>query len=298
MKIFITGGTGFVGRDLSARLSAEGHQVTVLTRGASRSRTDALRFIQGDPTHPGPWQEEAAQHDVLINLAGTSIFGRWSPEYKRRLRESRILTTRHLVEAMPSGGKFTLISTSAVGYYGFHADEALDESSSPGKDFLATLSVDWEAEAMKAADKGARVVVTRFGIVLGRDGGALDQMLTPFRWFVGGPIGSGRQWFSWIHMQDLVGAFVHLLAHPELSGPFNFTAPNPVRNGELAKALGKVLGRPSWMPAPAFMLKLVLGEFGSVILEGQRVLPRRLLESGFSFRFSGIEEALRDLLTS
>ncbi len=299
MKILITGGTGFVGRSLSPGLVREGHQVSILTRRIPKHRDapERVQYVEGDPTQPGPWQEAVADQDVLINLAGVSVFGRWTAQHKRLLRESRILTTRHLVDAIPSNGQKVLFSTSAVGFYGFHEDEELDESSPPGRDFLAILGQDWESEAMKAQQKGARVIITRFGIVLGRGGGALQQMVTPFRWFVGGPLGSGRQWLSWIHMDDLVEAFIHLLGYPDLSGPFNLTSPHPVQNRDFAKTLGKVLGRPSRMPTPAFMIRLVLGEFGSVILKGQRVIPKRLVESGFSFGYPQLEEALGNLLT-
>jgi uncharacterized protein (TIGR01777 family) len=297
MKILITGGTGFVGRNLCARLAEEGHEITVLTRGTPKGVAAAgVNFLESDPTQKGPWQDAVAGKDVLINLAGASIFGRWTPERKELLRNSRILTTRNLTEAISPGSGALLLSTSAVGYYGFHGDEELDESSPPGEDFLARLAQDWEAEAIGAREKGARVVIMRFGIVLGRDGGALQQMVTPFRLFVGGPLGKGLQWISWIHMNDLVAAFLHVMAHPDLFDRVNLTAPNPVQNRELSRTLGKVLGRPSWMPAPAFMMKIVLGEFGSVILEGQRVLPRTLLESGFSFQFPKLEAALRDLV--
>ena len=206
-------------------------------------------------------------------------------------------TTRNLVEAIPSSldKKITLFSTSAVGYYGFHGDEELIEESPPGNDFLARLSIDWEGEALKAKEKGARVVITRFGIVLGEKGGALGQMVPLFKKFVGGPIGGGKQWFSWIHIKDLAEAFVFLMKHPEISGPMNLCAPNPVRNKDLAKTLGKVLHRPSFMPAPGFMIKLFLGEFGSVILEGQRVVPRRLLDHGFVFQYPDIGKALQSL---
>jgi uncharacterized protein (TIGR01777 family) len=297
MRVLITGGTGFVGRHLSARLMRDGHQVTVLTRGSPRaSGPHSPAFLQGDPTRPGKWQDAVPQQDLLINLAGTSIFGRWTSDYKEELRLSRILTTRNLVEAIAQGGSTSLLSTSAVGYYGFHGDEELEESSPPGRDFLAQLAVDWEAEATAALRKGARVVIMRFGIVMGRSGGALQQMITPFRWFVGGPIGSGRQWFSWIHVEDLVEAVCHLAGRGDLSGPFNLTSPRPVRNKEFSAALGKALGRPSWLPAPGFMIRLVLGEFGSVILQGQRVLPKRLMESGFQFKHVDVVTALGDLL--
>jgi uncharacterized protein (TIGR01777 family) len=191
-----------------------------------------------------------------------------------------------------------LFSTSAVGYYGFHGDEELTEHSPPGNDFLARTAVEWEEEALKAREKGSRVVMTRFGIVLGEKGGALSQMIPLFRNFVGGPIGSGRQWFSWIHMEDLTEAFVFLMRQPEVSGPVNVCSPNPIRNRDLAKALGKALNRPSFVPAPGFMIKLVLGEFGSVILEGQRVIPKRLVKDGFTFKYPDIGEALENIVSS
>ena len=298
MRVLITGGTGFVGRALCDHLVHNGHQITVLTRGKdSPSTADRpIAFLHGDPTRPGLWQEHAPTHDALINLAGTSIFGRWNEEKKKHILESRVRTTRNLVDAIPDGSSQTLISTSAVGYYGFHEDEQLDETSEPGNDFLAEVAKAWEAEAQKASVKGARVAIARFGIVLGKGGGALKQMVTPFKFFAGGPLGDGRQWLSWIHLLDLVNAARHLLDRKDLEGPFNFTAPNPATNRDFSKTLGNVLGRPSWLPAPGFMIKTVLGEFGSVILNGQRVIPKRLLENGFTFQFPTVEEALRDLL--
>jgi uncharacterized protein (TIGR01777 family) len=209
-----------------------------------------------------------------------------------------VSTTQNIVEGIPHRPQkqFTLFSTSAVGHYGFCGDEELTEESPHGKDFLARIAVEWEGEALKARDKGARVVITRFGIVLGEKGGALSQMIPLFKKYIGGPIGSGKQWFSWIHIKDLAEAFVFLMKHPEISGPVNVCAPNPVRNKDLAKALGKVLHRPSFMPAPGFMVKLVLGEFGSVILKGQRVIPRRLLQNGFVFNYPDIDTALQSII--
>jgi uncharacterized protein (TIGR01777 family) len=238
--------------------------------------------------------------DVLINLAGASIFSKWTEEHKKAIRESRVNTTRNIVEGIPSqsGRPFTLFSTSAVGYYGFCGDEGLTEESPPWGDFLARIAVEWEGEALKARDKGARVVITRFGIVLGEKGGALGQMIPLFKKYIGGPIGSGKQWFSWIHIKDLAEAFIFLLNHPEISGPVNLCSPNPVRNRDLARALGKVLHRPSFMPAPGFMVKLILGEFGSVVLEGQRVIPKKLLEKGFVFRYAEIHQALQSIVPS
>jgi uncharacterized protein (TIGR01777 family) len=300
MKILITGGTGFVGTQLTSRFIQDGHDVTILSRSAKRlgEVPRGISYLQGDPTQKGPWQEAVKNHDAVINLAGASIFAKWTEEQKRAIRESRVSTTRNIVEGIPSPfpRQFTLLSTSAVGYYGFRGDEELVEDSPPGNDFLARIAVDWEGEALKAKDKGARVVITRFGIVLGEKGGALSQMILLFKKYVGGPIGSGRQWFSWVHIKDLAEAFAFLIKHPEISGPVNVCSPNPVRNKDLAKALGKVLHRPSFMPAPGFMVKLVLGEFGSVILEGQRVIPRRLLENGFTFQYPDIERTLQGIV--
>jgi uncharacterized protein len=301
MKVLITGGTGFVGRQLTSRFVQEGHEVTVLSR-SSRGPGEVpkqVSYLIGDPAAKGPWQDAIPAHDVIINLAGASIFSKWSNEYKKLLRESRIFTTRNLVEGIPSkpGKPIVLFSTSAVGYYGFHGDEELDEDSPPGNDFLARLAVEWEEEALKARKKEARVIITRFGIVLGEKGGALGQMIPLFKKYVGGPIGSGKQWFSWVHIKDLAAAFVFLMEHPEFSGPANVCSPNPVKNKDLAKALGKVLHRPAFLPAPAFMIRLVLGEFGSVILKGQRVLPRRLLKQGFKFQYPKIEKALQSIIS-
>jgi uncharacterized protein len=299
MKILMTGGTGFIGSRLSARLVQAGHEVTVLVRPGEKAgrALPGTVFLQGDPTQKGAWQEAVKSHGAVINLAGASIFSKWTDEQKRAIRESRMSTTRNIVDAVPQDARgFTLFSTSAVGYYGFHEDEELTEESPPGDDFLARLAVDWEEEASRAQEKGARVVITRFGIVVGPGGGALGQMIPLFKRFMGGPIGNGRQWFSWVHMIDLVEAFVFLINHGGLSGPFNVCSPFPVTNRDLARALGKVLHRPSFLPAPAFMIRLVLGEFGSVILKGQRVVPRRLLEKGFAFKYPEIGRALENII--
>ncbi|HUJ69703.1 MAG TPA: TIGR01777 family oxidoreductase [Syntrophorhabdales bacterium] len=299
MKILMTGGTGFIGPYLTDHLTRHHNEVTILLRSteeAHRIPTGAS-LLRGDPTERGPWQEAIRDYDAVINLAGASIFSRWTDEQKKAIRESRVSTTRHIVEGMADRGKgMALFSASAVGYYGFHGDEELTEDSPPGDDFLAGIAVEWEREAMKARGMGARVVITRFGIVLGPGGGALGQMIPLFRMFVGGPIGSGRQWFSWVHIHDLAEAFVFLFNHREITGPVNLCSPLPVRNKVLAKSLGKALHRPSFFPAPAFMVKLVLGEFGSVILKGQRVLPRRLLDSGFIFEYPRIDEALEGIV--
>jgi hypothetical protein len=299
MKIFMTGGTGFVGTYLAGQLIREGHKVTILTPSLTGAelKMKGLTYLAGNPTIKGHWQESVRDHEVIINLAGASIFSRWTEAQKKILFSSRIDTTRHLVEALPNNSKhITFFSTSAVGYYGLHDDEELTESSPAGDDFLAHLARDWEVEALRAQTKGARVILTRFGIVLGKNGGALGQMIPLFKYFIGGPLGSGRQWFSWVHMADLAQAFIFLLVHKEISGAINLCSPNPVRNKDLGKAIGKVLHRPSFLPAPGFMIELILGEFGSVLLRGQRVIPRRLLDASFKFRYPDIEAALKSVI--
>jgi len=298
MKVLITGGLGFVGTQLCIRLLERRHQVTIVDRSPEPHEytPQEVGYVSGDTTVQGPWQEEVAAQDAVINLAGTSIFNRWNDKTKKLIYDSRVLTTHNVVEAMPNKEGAVLCSTSAAGYYGFRGNEEITEDGTPGEDFLAGVCVDWENEASKAADKGIRVVITRFGIVLGKTGGALGQMIPAFKRFVGGPLGSGNQWFSWIHMEDLLNAFLFVLENQEISGPVNFCSPNPVRNKDLAKALGKVLSRPSLLKTPGFMLRLVLGEFGSVLLEGQRVLPTKLLKHGFTFCYPDISEALEEVV--
>src|SRR4030043_104923 len=299
MKILITGGTGFVGTQLTSRLIQDKHEVTILTRSlkGAKGASPGISYLEGDPTKNVSWQEAIKNHDAVINLAGASIFSKWTEEHKKAIRESRVNTTQNIVEGIPSRPErpFALFVPSAVGYYGFCGDEELIEDSPPGSDFLASIAMEWEGEALKARDKGARVVITRFGIVMGEKGGALSQMIPLFKKYIGGPIGSGEQWFSWVHIKDLAETFAFLLKHPEISGPVNVCSPNPVRNKDLAKALGKALNKPSFMPAPSFMIKLVLGEFGSVILEGQKVIPKKLLENGFVFQHADIHKALQGI---
>ncbi len=298
MKIFMTGGSGFVGTYLSRQLVAAGHEVTVLTRRETPpGAPPGIDFITGDPTQEGPWMGVVPDHDWVINLAGASIFTRWSAAHKQEIHDSRIRTTRNLVIALAEGNRRQFFcSTSAVGYYGARGEESLTEDSPSDSGFLGDLAKAWEAEALKAQDLGLRTVITRFGIVLGQGGGALGQMVPMFRRFLGGPLGDGSQWFSWIHQADHARAYLFLLEHPEISGPVNFTAPYPVRNRELTQALGRVLHRPTVMAAPAFMIRLLMGEFGETLLTGQKVLPHRLLEAGFAFNFPTIQEALADLL--
>jgi uncharacterized protein (TIGR01777 family) len=301
MKIFMTGGSGFVGSSLTRALIDEGNSVTVLTRDPAGKRSfQGLRFVGGNPVEKGQWQDEVGDHDVIVNLAGASIFGKWNKKVKDEISRSRIHTTRNLVEAFfGKGGRVkTFLSTSAVGYYGSRGDEALTESSGAGNDFLASLCLEWEKTALEAAKSGIRVVICRLGIVLGPSGGALGRMTPIFRKGMGSPLGSGRQWFSWIHQEDLVAAYRFLLSRQDLSGPFNCTAPFPVTNKEFTNALARALGVSVFLPAvPGFVLKMILGESAEVLLGGQRVLPSRLLEAGFSFRFSRVEEALGEIFS-
>jgi len=289
-----------VGSALTKHLLQQGHEVTILSRRPPKHpEPAAVRLVQGDPTAPGPWQHQVPEHDVVINLAGASIFVRWTPENKKIIRDSRVLTTKNLVAALaqaPSRQTRLLLSTSAIGYYGDRGEAELTEDDPPGHDFLARVAQEWEDAALAAQDLGIRTIVTRFGIVLGRGGGILANLVPLFKGFVGGPLGSGRQWFSWIDQSDQWRAFLFVLEHPELSGVINFTAPNPVRNAELAKALAEVLHRPSFLPTPAFLVKLVLGEFADVVLGGQKVLPKRLLEAGFTFAYPTIGASLRHQL--
>lgn len=298
MKVVVTGGSGFVGTHLSRHLLSAGHGVTALGSRPSFDGIDHVdyTFVSADTSRPGAWQEIVADGDLIFNLAGRTIFQRWSKRYKQEIYNSRILTTRNLVAAMPDHGGSVLVSTSAVGYYGDRGEEELTESSTAGSDFLSDLARDWEAEALVAESKGARVVIARFGIALGIEGGALAKMIPAFKTFMGGPLGSGRQWFPWIHIDDMVAALVFLADGSDCRGPYNICAPHPVRNGQMATALGRTLGRPAAMPAPPFMLKMMMGEVAGVLLASQKTIPDRLQEAGFEFRFSGIEAALADLM--
>ncbi|MGO9018586.1 MAG: TIGR01777 family oxidoreductase [Syntrophobacteraceae bacterium] len=301
MKIFVTGGTGFVGRYVTRRLSEAGHEAFILTRSAVRAKQSIpwATIIEGDPKKPGEWQQQVVQSDAAINLAGSPILTVWTDSARKSILDSRILTTRNLVDALIASGKEKiLINGSAVGYYGSRMDdEILDEDAPHGDEFMSKICVEWEDEAKKAAQSGIRVALCRFGLVLGRGGGALATMLPAFRYLLGSSIGSGRQWMSWIHQEDLFNIFSLLLSDKEISGPLNCVAPNPVRNTEFANILARTLGRPVLLPAvPAFLLSTLLGEFANVVLKGQRVIPKRLMETGFSFRFPTLQQALEDLL--
>ena len=294
MKILIAGGSGFVGSNLARFLLDEGHQVKAVGRSEPPNHyyTPGYQFIAADTTQTGPWQEELADADAVVNLTGASIFKRWTSNYKKLIYDSRVLTTKNVVDALPSGKDVILCSASGAGFYGSRGDDVLTEDEPAGSDFLAGVSIDWEKEALQASTRGARVALMRFGVILGPNGGAMAKLVPAFKMFVGGPLGDGNQWFPWLHLDDLMAAILYVLEHPEISGPLNFCAPNPVRNRELARALGEVLNRPAIMPAPAFMIRIAMGEFGDVFLGSQRIVPEKLLNHGFSFRYPEIRDAI------
>lgn len=297
MKIVLAGATGFLGRPLVARLAADRHHLVVFSRRPPGGDPLAARHVLWDPAAPpGPWTAEIDGADALVNLAGEPIAGaRWTAAHKRRILESRVAATRSLAAAVRAASRppAVFVSGSAVGYYGPRGDEILTEESAPGADFLARVSVQWEAEAAPAATPSTRVVHVRTGLVLERDGGALRQMLPPFRLGAGGPLGSGRQWWPWIHRDDWVELVRWTLGASTGSVALNATAPEPVTNGTFARELGRALHRPAFVPAPAFALRVVLGEMAdALLLSGQRAVPARAERLGFQFRYRRLPEAL------
>jgi uncharacterized protein (TIGR01777 family) len=303
MRVLVTGGTGLVGRRLVPRLLERGEQVIVLSRQSSPELPPACSSVQGDPAIAGPWLERLAGCDAVIHLAGENVFARrWRKRFKKKLYDSRIDSTFLIAAELakhpcrPDGSAKIFVSASAIGYYGPHDHEELDEEDPPGNDFLAEICIDWERAASAAGEAGVRVCHPRIGMVLDDGGGALPKLVRPFRWFLGGPMGSGKQWISWIHVADMVGLLLHALDCADQVGPFNATAPEPLTNWGFCKLLGKVLNRPCWLTVPGFMLRLLIGPASSVVTSGQRVLPRRAVKLGYLYRFPDLEQALRDLL--
>lgn len=298
MKIAVTGATGFVGSRLCERLLEQGHTLVVLSRNPDAAR---LRFPQADCRAWDPAsgaQPDLSGCEAVVNLAGAPIADeRWTEARQQLIRDSRIRGTEALVAAAAAQAERprVLINASAIGFYGTSETATFTEASPAGTDFLAQVCRDWEAAALAAESQGVRTVVLRLGIVLG-NGGAIAKMLLPFRTFAGGPLGSGRQWFSWAQREDVVGLILWALERQECRGIYNATAPNPVRMAELCQVLGKVLSRPSWLPVPDFALQALLGDAAQVVLEGQRVLPERAQAEGFSFRYPDLEAALRQFL--
>ena len=293
MNITLTGASGFVGSRLVQKLKSEGHQLHVL----GRKPVEGAKFSKWSAGESEPSPESLVDADAIIHLAGEPVAQRWTPEVKQKIRSSRVDGTRHLVQALSTLSRRprVLVSASAIGIYGPRGDEILTEDSPPGKGFLAGLCQEWESESGLAESLGIRVAQIRIGVVLGKEGGALAKMLPGFRAGLAGRLGSGQQWMSWIHLDDLVDLLWFALDHPTARGPLNGTAPNAVRNVEFTKELAGALHRPAMIPAPAFAIKLLFGEMAAVALESQRVLPKATEAAGFQFRFPTLREALEDL---
>jgi len=301
VKVAVTGATGTIGRAVVEALLARGDEVAALSRSAERAHS-----LLGERIDAHEWRDPKARAapsqafqdcDAVVHLLGEPIAQRWSEEAKREIRDSRVRGTRNLIAGLREAGPRlkTLVSQSAVGVYGFRGDEELDESARAGDDFLASVVTEWEAEAARAEDElGVRTVLCRTGVVLSSDGGALEKMLPPFKLGVGGPVAGGGQYVPWVHLDDVVGAMLHVLDDERAHGPVNVCAPRPVTNKELSKALGHVLRRPAFAPVPAFAVKLLYGEMAEIVTKGQRVVPRRLEELGYEFRRPQLEDALRE----
>ena len=296
-RVLLTGSSGLLGTALLTSLKSRGFDVIRLVRG----RVSEEDQIHWDPMRP-PSPESVAGFDAIIHLAGETVVGRWTAAKKTRIRDSRVASTRNLVHTITSTTKDrprVFISASAIGYYGDRHDEPLNEMSSAGTGFLADVCREWEAASKPAADAGIRTVQLRTCMVLSREGGALRKMLLPFRLGIGGRVGSGRQWMSWIHIHDWVGAVQHILKNDLLQGPVNMVAPRPVTNAEFTKTLASVLSRPAIFPAPALAAKLAFGEMAEdVLLASQRVEPARLIHSGYPFQYSDLSKALQAILKS
>ncbi len=300
MNILVTGATGLVGRALCQRLMSDGHSIVLVSRRPENARViPGVSAFRWDPELGTPSNEVWEGVDAVIHLAGEPVARmRWTSKQKGRIRDSRVTGTRHLVDGIKGvvGRPKILVSASAVGYYGHRGNEHLDERSSPGKGFLSDVCQEWEKEALKAQELGLRVAHVRTGIVLSASGGALEKMLPPFKFGLGGRLGSGRQWFPWVHIDDIVGIFRHILLTQDLSGPVNGVAPVIVDNEEFTKELAAVLRRPVFLPVPELALKILMGEMAEVVLASQRVIPRVALDSGYRFEYQTLKPALQNLL--
>ncbi|GAB6059602.1 TIGR01777 family oxidoreductase [Desulfonatronum parangueonense] len=300
MQFFIMGGTGFVGGHLIAHLLRQGHAVQALGRSSNSLERlpQGCKGVLGDPSQPGPWRDQASQADVVINLTGRSIMTRWTEQARKEIMDSRVQSTRMAVLALAESQKEgkTLINANAVGYYPQNSAKEFTEDGPRGTGFLGDVAQAWQQEAEKARTHGTRVVIARFGTVLGPDGGAMAKLLPVFRKGLGGRLGSGKQWFPWIHVQDLCAALEFAALKSEMDGPVNCCAPENVTNAEFTRTLGGVLRRPTIFPVPGFAIKVAMGDVGQVLLQGSKVVPKALLDAGFSFRFGTIESALRDIV--
>lgn len=298
MKIIVTGGSGFVGSALLPRLAAEGHDVVLLSRSADPPRLSHVRVEQWDGKTVGSWAEHIDGADAVLNFAGESIGGRrWTATQKERIIRSRVDATRAICDAIAKAAKkpAVLVSASAVGFYGPVEDGDVAEDHPQGHTFLSEVVDRWETAALGAEESGVRVVLCRIAVVLGK-GGALERMMLPFKLFAGGPVGSGRQWFPWIHIDDLVNIVLLTMNDARISGPVNVVAPEAVTMREFSDELGKALHRPSWMPVPGLVLRIALGEMSDMLLTGQKVVPGVLQRQGYDFKFPGLGPALSDVL--
>jgi len=301
-RVLITGGTGLIGRALAGDLSAASYEVILLSRRPERTRDlpAGVRAVKWDGRTPAGWGELANGAAAIVNLAGESIGGgRWTPGRRQHIRDSRLNAGVAVVEAVrratPKPG--VVIQASGIGVYGDGGDKVLNEESPAGRDWLSSFTAtEWEPCTVPVEALGVRRAIVRTGVVLARGGQVLIWLVLPHRFFVGGPLGGGRQWVAWVHLADEVGAIRFLIEHPTASGLFNLCAPNPLTNADLERAIGRVMGRPAWFPVPAFALRLLFGQMASVLLDGQRAVPRRLLELGYRFQYPDAESALRDLL--
>lgn len=306
MRVFVTGGTGLIGTKLVSKLLDRGDVPVVLTRRFAVARQalgPKVDLVEGDPMQAGPWADKVADCDGAIHLAGENIFSRrWSTAFKQLLVDSRVKSTTHVADALKrkptrsDGQPKVLVNASAIGIYGPRGDEEITEDAAPGNDFLSTLCVEWEKAARAVESAGVRSVQVRVGVVLDKDGGALAKLLPPFKMFAGGPVGSGKQYVAWIHHEDMVNLFLFALDTASCKGPLNGTAPTPATNKEFSTALGKALHRPSFLPTPGFGLRLLLGEVADVITKGQRVVPKKALSLGYSFRYPQLDAALAQLV--
>ena len=299
MRVLLVGGSGLIGSALAESLVKDSHEAVVLSRSPAKQQLSrGVRAVAWDGRSLGPWVEELSRAEGVVNLAGESIFGRWTVAKKARIRASRVETSRLVAEAFAAVKRrpLVLVQGSAVGYYGDTNEAVIDESAAAGSDFLAGVSREWEAASSSVEALGVRRPIVRTSIVLSRRGGALKPLTLAFRAFAGGPLGDGKQWMPWIHEADEVGAIRFLLESPAATGPFNLVAPEAVRNADVARAIGKVLRRPSWLPAPKVGVRLLLGELGETMLASQHAVPARLLALGFRFRFPTLAAALGDLL--
>jgi len=300
MKIAVAGGAGFLGKHIISALQKSGYDVTLFARRDEEAR-HGISFVYADLMAPGDWQRRLAENDIVINLVGVNLFQRWNKKIKKLIYDSRIISTSNIINSceLKNSKIKTLINASAAGYYGLRGDESITESAGAGSDFLAKICSSWEQEALKGESKNLRVVLLRFGSVFGVDGGAFPMLVKSFKLMLGGKLGNGRQWFPWIHVDDVTGIVLKAVTDKKMSGPYNCVSPGIITNGDFTKIMAVAVKRPVLIPfVPGFVLRIVFGEFGSFLTGGQRAVPERLVNGGYSFIFPELKGALKDLLQS